>query len=64
MRTKGAKYVDAEVGDGLAQIRRAAPPGTRVRQYRQPGGLWSPAVVKAMAEAIWAFMADSVSEAG
>lgn len=48
MNKKGAKYVDAEVGDGLAAIRRAAPRGTPVRFYRQPGGLWSPAVVKAM----------------
>jgi peptidoglycan-N-acetylglucosamine deacetylase len=48
MGRKGAKYIDAEVGDGLAQIRRAAPPGTPVRLYRQPGGLWNPAVVKAM----------------
>jgi peptidoglycan/xylan/chitin deacetylase (PgdA/CDA1 family) len=48
MDKKGAKYVDAEVADGLADIRRAAPKGTKVRFYRQPGGLWDPAVVKAM----------------
>ena len=48
MRRKGARYVDAEVGDGLAEIRRAAPPGTPVPFYRQPGGLWNPDVVKAM----------------
>jgi peptidoglycan/xylan/chitin deacetylase (PgdA/CDA1 family) len=48
MRTKKQSYVDAEVGDGLAEIRRAAPPGTRVTFYRQPGGTWSPKVVKAM----------------
>ena len=41
-------YVDAEVGDGLADIARVAPHGTRIRFYRQPGGTWSPAVVKAM----------------
>lgn len=48
MNRKGAKYVDAEVADGLADIRRAAPRGTRVSFYRQPGGLWDPTVVKAM----------------
>jgi peptidoglycan/xylan/chitin deacetylase (PgdA/CDA1 family) len=48
MNKKGARYVDAEVGDGLADIRRAAPSGTHVRFYRQPGGLWSPRVVQSM----------------
>ena len=49
MNKKGATYVTAEVGDGLAEITRAAPPGTPVGFYRQPGGFWSPAVVRAMA---------------
>jgi peptidoglycan/xylan/chitin deacetylase (PgdA/CDA1 family) len=48
MGKKGARYIDAEVGDGLADIRRAAPAGTPVSYYRQPGGLWNPSVVKAM----------------
>ncbi len=48
MDKKGAKFVEAEVADGLADIRRAAPRGTKVRFYRQPGGLWDPAVVEAM----------------
>lgn len=48
MGKKGARYVDAEVGDGLVEIKKAAPRGTPVRFYRQPGGLWSPTVVKAM----------------
>ena len=42
------RYVDREVSDGLADVRRAAPKGTPVTFYRQPGGTWSPAVVKAM----------------
>ncbi|HEY0238579.1 MAG TPA: polysaccharide deacetylase family protein [Friedmanniella sp.] len=48
MDGKGKKYVEAEVADGLADIRRAAPRGTEVRFYRQPGGLWDADVVKAM----------------
>lgn len=48
MDTKGATYVDAEVADGLADIRAAAPHGTKVTFYRQPGGLWDPTVVTAM----------------
>ena len=48
MGRKGARYVDAEVADGLAAIRHAAPRGTPVRFYRQPGGLWDKNVVKAM----------------
>jgi peptidoglycan/xylan/chitin deacetylase (PgdA/CDA1 family) len=48
MNKKGAKFVEAEVSDGLADIRSAAPKGTPVRFYRQPGGLWSPAVVRSM----------------
>jgi peptidoglycan/xylan/chitin deacetylase (PgdA/CDA1 family) len=48
MSRKSQAYVDAEVGDGLAQIRRAAPAGTRVTFYRQPGGTWSPKVARAM----------------
>ena len=48
MGKKGKKYIEAEVADGLGDIRRAAPHGTPVRFYRQPGGLWSPTVVKAM----------------
>lgn len=48
MGKKGKKYISAEVSDGLGDIRRAAPSGTPVRFYRQPGGLWSPTVVKAM----------------
>lgn len=48
MGRKGARYVDAEVADGLAAVRHAAPRGTPVRFYRQPGGLWDKTVVKAM----------------
>ncbi|MBB3327958.1 polysaccharide deacetylase family protein [Microlunatus antarcticus] len=48
MNKKGRKYVDAEVADGLADVRAAAPHGTPVTFYRQPGGLWDPTVVKAM----------------
>lgn len=47
MNSKGKAYVAAEVADGLADIRRAAP-GAPVDYYRQPGGFWSPAVVTAM----------------
>ena len=49
MGHKGARYVDAEVADGLAAVRHAAPHGTPVRFYRQPGGTWDKNVVKAMA---------------
>lgn len=48
MGRKSQAYVDAEVGDGLRQIRRAAPAGTKVRFYRQPGGTWDAKVVRAM----------------
>jgi peptidoglycan-N-acetylglucosamine deacetylase len=48
MNKKGKAYVNAEVSQGLADVRRAAPRGTRVGFYRQPGGFWSPTVVKAM----------------
>ncbi len=41
-------YVDAEVADGMADVQRAAPRGTKISFYRQPGGTWSPAVVRAM----------------
>lgn len=47
MNTKGKAYVDAEVDEGLADIRAAAP-GVPVPFYRQPGGYWSPAVAQAM----------------
>ena len=47
MDGRGQAYVTAEVRDGLSAIRAAAP-GTPVPFYRQPGGTWSPAVVKAM----------------
>jgi peptidoglycan/xylan/chitin deacetylase (PgdA/CDA1 family) len=47
MNHKSDAYVTAEVDDGLADILRAAP-GVPVSYYRQPGGLWSPAVVRAM----------------
>ena len=47
MNDKGKAYVTAEVVDGLAGIRAAAP-GTPVPFYRQPGGYWSPTVVEAM----------------
>lgn len=47
MNAKGKAYVNAEVADGLADIRRAAP-GVHVWFYRQPGGYWSPNVVRAM----------------
>lgn len=47
MDRHGQTYVSAEVIDGLSAVRRAAP-GVPVRFYRQPGGTWSPRVVKAM----------------
>jgi peptidoglycan/xylan/chitin deacetylase (PgdA/CDA1 family) len=49
MNRRGQAYVTQEVTDGLAAI-RAASPGTRVPFYRQPGGTWSPQVVRAMDE--------------
>jgi peptidoglycan/xylan/chitin deacetylase (PgdA/CDA1 family) len=50
MNRKGKAYVDAEVDDGLAAIRAAAP-GAPVSYYRQPGGLWDPEVVRAITRA-------------
>lgn len=47
MNGKGSAYVQAEVDDGLAAIQATAP-RTPVRFYRQPGGTWSPQVVRAM----------------
>lgn len=47
MNTKSKAYVQAEVDDGLAAIRSAAP-GAPVEFYRQPGGTWSRQVVRAM----------------
>lgn len=47
MNRKGQAYVTGEVADGLAAV-RAASPGTPVHFYRQPGGTWSPLVVRAM----------------
>ena len=47
MNRRGKAYVTGEVDDGLSDIRAAAP-GAPVLFYRQPGGLWSPAVVQAM----------------
>jgi peptidoglycan/xylan/chitin deacetylase (PgdA/CDA1 family) len=47
---KGKAYVDAEADDGLAAIRAAAP-GAPVPYYRQPGGLWSSEVERAMTRA-------------
>ena len=48
MGHKSQAYVDAEVGDGLREVRRAAPKGTAVTFYRQPGGTWDAEVVRAM----------------
>lgn len=48
MGRKSQAYVDAEVGDGLRQVTRAAPKGTPVTFYRQPGGTWDTKVVRAM----------------
>ncbi|SDU92892.1 Polysaccharide deacetylase [Microlunatus sagamiharensis] len=48
MGRKGQAYVDAEVSTGLAEVRGAAPKGTKVTFYRQPGGTWDPHVVRAM----------------
>jgi peptidoglycan/xylan/chitin deacetylase (PgdA/CDA1 family) len=50
MNRKGKRYVAAEVNDGLADIHAAAPDAP-VGYYRQPGGLWSPTVVRAMTQA-------------
>jgi peptidoglycan/xylan/chitin deacetylase (PgdA/CDA1 family) len=50
MNGKGKRYIAAEVNDGLADIHGAAP-GAPVAFYRQPGGLWSPKVVRAMTRA-------------
>lgn len=47
MNRKGQAYVTKEVTDGLAAI-HAASPKTPVSFYRQPGGTWSPLVVRAM----------------
>ena len=47
MNRKGQAYVTREVTDGLAAIHAAAPK-TPVPFYRQPGGTWSPLVVRAM----------------
>lgn len=47
MNRRGQAYVTDEVTDGLAAI-QAASPGVRVPFYRQPGGTWSPQVVRAM----------------
>ena len=47
MDRRGQAYVADEVRDGLTAI-HAASPGTSVRFYRQPGGTWSPRVVRAM----------------
>ena len=47
MNRRGQAYVTDEVTDGLAAI-HAASPGTPVPFYRQPGGTWSPQVVRAM----------------
>ncbi|SER29490.1 polysaccharide deacetylase family protein [Microlunatus flavus] len=48
MGRKGQAYVDAEVGDGLRDVVGAAPKGTPVTFYRQPGGTWDTKVVRAM----------------
>ncbi len=48
MGRKSQAYVDAEVATGLAQVRGAAPKGTKVSFYRQPGGTWDAKVVRAM----------------
>ncbi|RKS75632.1 peptidoglycan/xylan/chitin deacetylase (PgdA/CDA1 family) [Motilibacter peucedani] len=50
MTTKGAAYVTAEVDDGIAAVRRAAP-GVPVPYYRQPGGEWTPEVLSAASAA-------------
>jgi len=47
MNQRSQAYVDHEVTDGLAAV-RAASPGKPVPFYRQPGGTWSPRVVRAM----------------
>ena len=47
MNRKGKRYVAAEINDGLTDIHHAAP-GVPVTYYRQPGGLWTPTVVRAM----------------
>ncbi len=47
MNRRGQAYVTREVTDGLAAL-HAASPGTPVPFYRQPGGTWSPMVVRAM----------------
>lgn len=47
MNRRGQAYVTREVTDGLAAV-HAASPGTPVPFYRQPGGTWSPLVVRAM----------------
>jgi peptidoglycan/xylan/chitin deacetylase (PgdA/CDA1 family) len=47
MNRRGQAYVSQEVRDGLTAIHAAAA-DVPVRFYRQPGGTWSPLVVRAM----------------
>lgn len=46
---KSAARIRADLRRTNQEIRRAAP-GARVRYYRQPGGLWSPTVIKVARE--------------
>jgi peptidoglycan/xylan/chitin deacetylase (PgdA/CDA1 family) len=50
MNSHGQRYIAAEINDGLADIHAAAP-GVTIAFYRQPGGFWSPKVVRAMTKA-------------